>query len=130
MKYECCLWDGWLDRADDEVEVVRKRHSSDAFTVDYKSVMYKTKMKENMKRHEEGNENVAKSNEKLTGNEKDMKRYETSATDEYESEMKSYEKSAGDESESETKSYEKSAADKLESETEHEMKRNEKSLGD
>ena len=66
MKDDCCLWDGWLDRADNEVEVVRKRHSSDDFTVDYKSVMYKTKTNENMKRHEEGNGNV----EKLTGNEK------------------------------------------------------------
>ena len=57
MKDDCCLWDGWLDRADDHVESIRRRHSSDGFTVDYKSFQYKVPSAEV---HEYG----AKSNEK------------------------------------------------------------------
>ena len=40
MKDDCCLWDSWLDRANDHVESIR-RCSSDDFTVDYKSFQYK-----------------------------------------------------------------------------------------
>ena len=44
MKDDCCFWDGWLDRADGHMEIIRRRHSNDDFTVDYKSVQYKTNM--------------------------------------------------------------------------------------
>ena len=57
MKDNCCLWDGWLDRADDHVESIRRRCSSDDFTVDYKSFQYKVSSAE-------VHENGAKSDEK------------------------------------------------------------------
>ena len=57
MKDDCCLWDSWLDRANDHVESIRRRHSSDDFTVDYKSFQYKVSSVEVHK-------NGAKSDEK------------------------------------------------------------------
>ena len=52
------LWEGWLDRADDHVESIRRRCSSDDFTVDYKSFQYKVSSVE-------VHENGVKSDEKV-----------------------------------------------------------------